>query len=190
MFLIEIQVPVSELEGKTVGLYFSMSTYQTCEEFTPKLLEVYETLKARGENFEIVVILLDDNEQKFKEALRKLPWYSLPITDRKCEKLIKYFEILYLPTLVIIGPDGKTVHANIVKTVEELGAEAYPFTLERFAELADLEKAIEEAQTLESVLVKGDRDFLVRHDDKKVTSAIDFDTHGAHCSDLPSFVGM
>ncbi|KAI4339329.1 hypothetical protein MLD38_024285 [Melastoma candidum] len=162
------KVSVSELEGKTVGLYFSLSTYNLCLEFTPKLLNMYKKLKDKGEDFEIVMIPLDDNEQAFNEALQNVPWYSLPIKDRKCEKLIRYFELSALPTLVIIGPDGKTIHTNAAETVEEHGAEAYPFTLEKFAELAEIEKAKDEAQTLESVLVKGDRDFLVGQGAKKI----------------------
>lgn len=152
-----------------MGLYFSLSSYKPCEEFTPKLLNMYEKLKAKGENFEIVMIPLDDNEKSFKEALGGVPWYSLPMKDRKCEKLIRYFELSTLPTLVIIGPDGKTVHSNVAETVEEHGSEAYPFTPEKFAVLAEIEKAREEAQTLESVLVLGDRDFVIGHNEKKVS---------------------
>ncbi|KAJ0016926.1 hypothetical protein Pint_09664 [Pistacia integerrima] len=132
------KIPVSELEGKTVGLYFSLQLNKYCAEFTPQLIKVYEKLKENRENFEIVLISLDDNEESFKESL------------------------------VIIGPDGKTLNSNVAEAVEEHGVEAFPFTPEKFAELAEIEKAKEAAQTLESVLVSGDRDFVIGKDGSKI----------------------
>ncbi|XP_039160723.1 probable nucleoredoxin 1 isoform X1 [Eucalyptus grandis] len=162
------QVPVTELEGKTVGLYFSLSVHRACVDFTPKLLEVYEKLKARGESFEIVQIPLDDDEASFNQSFGSMPWLSLPFKDKKCKKLVRYFELSTLPTLVIIGQDGKTVHANVAETVEEHGIATYPFTPEKFAELAEIEKQREESQTLESILVSGDLDFVIGKDGTKI----------------------
>ncbi|KAF8016573.1 hypothetical protein BT93_H1942 [Corymbia citriodora subsp. variegata] len=162
------QVPISELEGKIVALYFSLSTYKSCIDFTPKLLEVYEKLKAKGESFEIVQIPLDDDEASFNKSLGSISWLSLPFKDKKCEKLVRYFELSALPTLVIIGCDGKTVHPNVAEIVEEHGVVAYPFTPEKFAELAEIEKKREESQTLESILVSGDLDFVIGKDGTKI----------------------
>ncbi|CAK9321660.1 unnamed protein product [Citrullus colocynthis] len=158
------KVLVAELEGKVVGLYFSLFSYERCVAFTPKLVDAYEKLKAKGERFEIVLISIDQDEELFKEALRNIPWFALPFRDNRCDKLIRYFEVSTLPTLVIIGQDGETVHSNVANVVEEHGFLAYPFSKEKFAQLAELEKAKEEAQTLESVLVLGDRDFVIKND--------------------------
>ncbi|XP_028796235.1 probable nucleoredoxin 1 [Neltuma alba] len=145
------QVPVSELEGKTIGLYFSAFSYGTSAEFTPKLVEVYEKLKAKGENFEIVWISVDDEEEEsFNQALKSVPWLALPYKDKICVKLARYFELSALPTLVIIGPNGKTLHSNVVKTIKKHGVSAYPFTPEKFAELSEIEEAKEAAQILEA----------------------------------------
>ncbi|KAF2286668.1 hypothetical protein GH714_023413 [Hevea brasiliensis] len=150
------KIPVSELEGKTVGLYFSLSSYKSCVDFTRKLAEVYEKLKAQGEKFEVVFISLDDDEEAFQQSLANKPWLALPFKDKCCGKLVRYFELSTVPTLVVIGPDGKTLHSNVAEAIEEYGIQAYPFTPEKFAELAEIEKAKEAAQTLESVLVSGD----------------------------------
>ncbi|GAB4839792.1 hypothetical protein Ancab_020502 [Ancistrocladus abbreviatus] len=163
-----VEVPISELEGKTVGLYFSLSTYRYCIEFTSKLVEIYEKLKAKKENFEVVLISLDDDEESFKQEFGGMPWFSLPFKDNSCVKLARYFELSTLPTLVIIGPDGKTLHPNVAEAVEYHGIQAYPFTTERFEELAEVEKARKEAQTLESILVSGDQDFLINRSAEKV----------------------
>ncbi|KAI6694819.1 hypothetical protein NL676_022529 [Syzygium grande] len=162
------QVLVTELEGKTVGLYFSLSVDRSCADFTPKLLEVYEKLKDKGESFEIVQIPLDDDEASFNQSFGSMPWFSLPLKDNKCEKLVRYFKLSTLPTLVIIGQDGKTLHFNVAETVEEHGVMTYPFTPEKFAELAEIEKKREESQTLELILVSGDLDFVIGKDGTKI----------------------
>ncbi|KAG5017214.1 hypothetical protein AAZX31_08G276400 [Glycine max] len=159
---------VSELEGKTVGLYFCVKSFGSCSDFTPKLVEVYEKLKAQGENFEVVLIPLDDDEESFKELLESVPWLSLPFKDKICGKLARYFELSTLPTLVIIGPDGKTLHSNVAEAIEDHGVAAYPFTPEKFAELDEILKAKEAAQTLESILVSDDQDFVIGKDGVKI----------------------
>ena len=164
-------MPISELEGKMVGLCFYLSSQRSAANFVPHLLGVYEKLKSRGEHFEVVLIPLDDEEEPFMKAFGGMPWYSLPVKDKKCEKLVPYFELSTLPTLVIIGPDGKTVHSNVAEAIEEHGIAAYPFTPEKFTELAEIERAREEAQTLESVLVSGDLDFVIGKGGNKIPVA-------------------
>ncbi|OIW14340.1 hypothetical protein TanjilG_25126 [Lupinus angustifolius] len=167
------KIPVSDLEGKTIGLYFIYIHEKPCINFTPKLVEIYEKLKAEGEEFEVVMICREDGyegeeEESFKELLRSLPWLSLPFKDRSCEKLPRYFEASAIPTLVIIGPDGKTLHSNVVEFIEEHGIAACPFTPEKFDELIDIQKAKDASQTLESILVSGDRDFVIGKDGVKI----------------------
>lgn len=153
------KVPITELEGKIVGLYFSLSTFPSSLSFTSKLIQVYQKLKDIGENFEIIMLPLDDEEENL--ALEDFPWLSLPIGDKIIQKLVRYFELDTLPTLVIIGPDGKTLQSNVAEAIEDHGIQAYPFTAEKFAELEEIEKAKREAQTLESILILGDQDFVI-----------------------------
>ncbi|CAN6676133.1 unnamed protein product [Malus baccata var. baccata] len=162
------KVPVSELEGKIVGLYFSLFSSGACVEFTPKLVEAHEKLKANGENFEIVLVPLDDDEESFKQYFEKMPWFSLPIGDKSVKKLARYFEPSTLPTVVIIGADGKTLSENVADAIDEHGSLAYPFTPEKFAELVEIEKAKGRAQTLESILISGDRNFVIGKDGTQI----------------------
>uniref|UniRef100_A0A2K1YPP0 protein-disulfide reductase n=1 Tax=Populus trichocarpa TaxID=3694 RepID=A0A2K1YPP0_POPTR len=141
------KIPLLDLEGKLVGLCFSIHTM--CCEFTPKLVELYKTLKEKGENFEVVLISLDDEEEDFKESFETMPWLALPFNDKSCEKLVRYFELSTIPNLVIIGQDGKTLNSNL-------------------DELAAIEKAKLESQTLESVLVIGENDFVIDKSGSKV----------------------
>ncbi|KAL2344333.1 hypothetical protein Fmac_005618 [Flemingia macrophylla] len=133
-------IHVSEHEGKTVGLYFCVNSYGSCIDLTKWLKEVYEKLKAKGENFEDVFIFLEDDEESFKEGLESVPWLSLPFKDKIYGKLARCFELSALSTLVIISPNWKTLHSNVVEVIEEHGIDAYPFTLEKFAELDEIMK--------------------------------------------------
>ncbi|KAH7857457.1 hypothetical protein Vadar_012932 [Vaccinium darrowii] len=162
------KVPISELEGNTIGLYFAESSYRKCVKFTSKLIEVYDKLKANGEKFEVVMIPLDNKEESFKEGFEKLPWLSLPFNDKSCVKLARYFKIPTIPALAIIGPDGKTLQSDVVEAIEDHGTETYPFTPEKFSELEEKDKAKRDAQTLESILVSGDLNFVIGKDGLKV----------------------
>ncbi|XP_022141888.1 probable nucleoredoxin 1 [Momordica charantia] len=162
------QIPVSELEGKLIGLYFSVNGHEPCDEFTPTLVEAYKKLKEKGENFEIVLISLDDEDEDFKEAFKTMPWLALPFKDEKCEKLIHYFELGDIPTLVIIGQDGKTLNANAAELIEEHGIDAYPFTPEKLEKLAEIQKAKLESQTLESLLAFGETKFVIGKNGAKI----------------------
>ncbi|KAH0852217.1 hypothetical protein HID58_094155, partial [Brassica napus] len=161
------KVPVSELQGKTIGLLFSVASYRQCKEFTSKLEEVYKKLKENNEDFEIVLISLEDDEDAFKQDFDTNPWLALPFNDKSSSKLTRHFMLSTLPTLVILGPDGKTRHSNVAEAIDDYGVVAYPFTPEKFEELKAIEKAKLEAQTLESLLVSGDLNYVLGKDGAK-----------------------
>ncbi|ONK61144.1 uncharacterized protein A4U43_C08F26690 [Asparagus officinalis] len=162
------KVPVSELEGKIVGLYFCLNSYGACRKFTPKLVEMYGKVKASGHNFEVVLVSLDDEEESFKLGFDGMPWLAIPFKDKTCERLVRYFELEAIPTFVVIGADGKTLVSNAADLVEDHGVEAFPFSPEKLEELAEKEKAKMEAQTLESLLVSGERDYVIGKDGIRV----------------------
>nr|AAU04768.1 protein disulfide isomerase (PDI)-like protein 4 [Cucumis melo] len=123
------QIPVSKLEGKLIGLYFSLPGHEHCEDFTPKLSEVYNKLKKKDENFEIVFVSLEEeDEDLFDEAFESMPWLALPFKDEKCQKLKLYFDVGEIPALVITGQDGRTLNPNAVDLIKQHGIDAYPFT--------------------------------------------------------------
>ena len=134
------QVSVSELEGKIVCLYFTVNGFDPCDEFTVVLAKIYKTLKERGESFEVVLVSLDDEESSFKEGFASMPWLAIPFEDKSRERLVRYFELETAPTLVVLGPDGKTLHTNIAELVEEHGEEAwegFPFSQDKLDLLAE-----------------------------------------------------
>ncbi|GLJ20352.1 hypothetical protein SUGI_0369580 [Cryptomeria japonica] len=138
------QVPVSELTGKMVGLYFSAHWCPPCRAFTPKLIQVYNELKQNGESLEIVFLSSDRNQQGFEEYYASMPWLALPFGDKVKKDLSQYFQIRGIPSLIMIGPDGKTVRKDGATIVRVHGAKAYPFTDACVAVLnKELEAAVE-----------------------------------------------
>ncbi|KAG9454041.1 hypothetical protein H6P81_006945 [Aristolochia fimbriata] len=124
----KIQVPISTLVGKTVGLFFSAQWCLPCRKFTPKLVSIYNSLIAKGEDFEIVFISIDKNEAEYYECYQSMPWLALPFRDENVKLLSKYFNIQGIPSLVIIGPDGKTVTKEGRYLINLYAEMAYPFT--------------------------------------------------------------
>lgn len=165
------QVPVSELEGKVVGLYFTVSHRSSDDDFTPVLNQLYERLKEIGENFEVVLISLEEEESTYNESFSKMPWLAVPFKDEICDRLFHYFELQAIPTLVIVGADGKTLNNNVAEIVEEYGTEAlqwFPFSPDKMEIVAEKAREKAEKQTLESILVHGELDHVVRKGDTKV----------------------
>uniref|UniRef100_J3LPM5 protein-disulfide reductase n=1 Tax=Oryza brachyantha TaxID=4533 RepID=J3LPM5_ORYBR len=165
------KVPISDLEGKYVGLCFVVNGYGPVVQFTSLLTKIYEKLKEVGEKFEVVAVSLDGDEESFSESFAAMPWLAIPHGDKVCEKLARYFELRGLPTLVLIGPDGKTLNNDVAEIIDEHGTDAwegFPFSAEKLEILAEKAKAKAESQTLESLLVTGDLDFVLGKDEAKV----------------------
>ncbi|PIN22643.1 Thioredoxin, nucleoredoxin [Handroanthus impetiginosus] len=145
------QVPVTSLIRKTVGLYFSAQWCFPGVKFTPKLASIYQKinqeLTANGPpEFEIVYVSSDHDQTSFDSHFQTMPWLAIPYGDPNIKNLAKYFDIRGIPSLVILGPDGKTVTKqgrNLVNLYQE---HAYPFTQDK---IEFLERQInEEAKNL------------------------------------------
>ncbi|KAL0351718.1 UNVERIFIED_CONTAM: putative nucleoredoxin 2 [Sesamum calycinum] len=128
------QVPVASLIGKTIGLYFSAEWCSPGVEFTPKLASIYRkinqesSLNGHHQDFQIVFVSSDHDQTSFDSYFRTMPWLALPYGDPNIKTLTKYFDIRGIPSLVILGPDGKTVTKqgrNLLNLYQE---NAYPFT--------------------------------------------------------------
>ncbi|KAJ9553903.1 hypothetical protein OSB04_017948 [Centaurea solstitialis] len=139
------EVLVSSLIGKTIGLYFSAQWCLPSHKFTPKLISIYQKIKQKlthqQEDFEIIYVSSDHNDSEFDASFNAMPWLALPFQDSTAKSLTKYFDIRGIPSLIILGPDGKTVTKNGRSLINLYEEEAYPFTESR-VEL--LEKQMDE----------------------------------------------
>lgn len=155
-------------KGKLVGLYFSASWCGPCQRFTPILVEVYNQLRELN-NFEIVFVSADEDNEAFDAYFSKMPWLAVPFSDTlKREGLDATFSVSGIPHLIIFDKDGKIVTNEAVEAIQEYEVEAYPFTPQHIEELKKREEAAKANQSLKTLLVTQSRDYLVSADGKKV----------------------
>lgn len=106
-----------------------------------KLIEAYHNIKAKHAAFEVIFISSDGDEPYFKEFFLRMPWLALPFGDERKASLSKLFKVRGIPTVVALGPSGKTVSPDCRHRIMEHGANAYPFTDERIKEIeAEIEE--------------------------------------------------
>jgi len=104
-------VPASALEGKMLALYFSAHWCPPCRGFTPKLVELYNTMKASGRNdFEFIFVSSDEDQGSFDEYYGEMPWLALPYENRNAKDVLSsMFEVSGIPSLVVVDAEGKTI---------------------------------------------------------------------------------
>ncbi|KAF3970757.1 hypothetical protein ACB098_01G068500 [Castanea mollissima] len=166
-----LQVKVSDLEGKVIGLYFSANWYPPCRNFTPVLVDMYEQLKTNGSDFEIVYVSSDEDLNAFNNYHALMPWLAIPFSDLETKKTLnRKFDIEGIPCLVILQPDNNKDDATLhegVELVYRYGVRAFPFTKERLENLLEEEREKHERQTLTNLISNHDRDYLLGHPSPK-----------------------
>lgn len=130
------KIIVSKLVGKTIGLYFGAHWCPPCRSFTAQLIEVYnELISTTNQCFEIVLVSTDRDHKEFDLNRSSMPWLALPYEDRTRQDLCRIFNIKGIPALVLIGPDGRTINTRGKEMISLYGAQAFPFTETRIAEI-------------------------------------------------------
>ena len=128
---------MSQLVGKYVLIYFSAHWCPPCRAFTPKLIEVYNEIKAKENAFEIIFVSSDRDQSSFDEYYSDMPWLALPFGDERKSSLSRKFKVRGIPCLVAIGPDGKTITTETRQLVAAHGADAFPFTEDHIKNLKE-----------------------------------------------------
>lgn len=169
-----LQVEVSELEGKVVGLYFSANWYPPCRNFTEILINAYEHLNRSGSKFEVVFVSSDEDLDAFNKYRALMPWLSIPFSDLETKKALdRKFDIEGIPCLIILQPkdtkDEATLHDG-VEIIYRFGIQAFPFTKQRLQELERQVREKHESQTLTNLLTNLDREYLLGHPPSKQVS--------------------
>mmetsp|Transcript_22632 Transcript_22632/g.49548 ORF Transcript_22632/g.49548 Transcript_22632/m.49548 type:complete len:469 (+) Transcript_22632:243-1649(+) len=106
------QPALEALQGKVALFYFSAHWCGPCRNFTPKLAETYQALKAAGKEFELVFVTSDRDEAGFKEYYGEMPdWLAVSWSCKKArDKLDSYFNVEGIPTLVVVDADLSTIN--------------------------------------------------------------------------------
>lgn len=158
------QIPLESLkkEGHYLALYFSAHWCPPCKRFTPMLAEVYNTLKQQNKPLEIVFVSSDRSEAQFDEYFKTMPWLALPFNDRQTkEELGDQFQVSGIPTLLVFDDQGKLVSDDARDIVASFGAQGYPFTASRLAELQEQKQEELKKLNVQDVLRTSERDYLL-----------------------------
>jgi nucleoredoxin len=116
-------------EKETIAVYFSAHWCPPCQQFTPKLINVYNQLKNSGKDFEIIFASSDNKVNEYNEYFARMPWLSIPLNDPRKDELNSLYNVEGIPTLIIINPQtGEVINADGVGRVsnDESGSE-YPW---------------------------------------------------------------
>ncbi|KAJ0983863.1 hypothetical protein J5N97_002219 [Dioscorea zingiberensis] len=138
------KVPISELKGKMVALWFlDHCERKDCLEIYQRLKDMYIRLKERGEKFELVSVFFDMPSPS--EAFQEMPWLAVPLNDQETsERLFRYFHVFDESNLIVIDSQGMILNdhifPNFLKVVDDLGDEGYPFTLEKIQEVLGIDR--------------------------------------------------
>ena len=84
-----------------------------CRGFTPKFAKVYDKVKAKESNFEVIFQSSDQDQEAFKAYLNEMPWLAIPFDDSKRKaQLSNYFGVAGIPNLVILDSTRKIINEN------------------------------------------------------------------------------
>ncbi|GFZ10482.1 hypothetical protein Acr_21g0010810 [Actinidia rufa] len=115
----ELEVNVSELEGKVIGLYFSANWYIPCRNFTQVLANTYNQLKTNGSEFEVVFVSSDEDLDAFNNYYASMPWLAVPFSDLESKKALnRRFDVEGIPCLIILQPNSPKDEAMLREGVE------------------------------------------------------------------------
>ncbi|CAF1478660.1 unnamed protein product [Adineta ricciae] len=120
-------VSVEEIAGKAIGLYFSGHWCPPSRQFTPKLVEFYNSLSEEmRKHFEIVFISWDRDENEFNSYFSEMPWLALPYSDRAREQLLRSkYGVTGIPCLIILSSSGQVITIKGVHEVSNNGAACF-----------------------------------------------------------------
>ena len=94
-----------------VGIYFSAHWCGPCRQFTPKLKAAYESLRARGMDFEVIFVSSDRSEGEFQSyQSESMPdWLAVPFQDaERRAALAEHFKVSGIPHFAML--DGKNLN--------------------------------------------------------------------------------
>lgn len=103
----------ASFRGKYLFLDFWASWCQPCRAENPDLVKVYN--KYKGEHFEILGISFDKKRENWIKAIKQdgLEWVHVSDLKYFDSELIQLYNIVNVPTTILLDPQGKIIAKNI-----------------------------------------------------------------------------
>ncbi len=107
------QQSLSSLRGKYVLIDFWASWCKPCRMENPNVVRLYNTYK--NDNFEIFGVSLDQNKEKWVEAIQadNLPWMHVSDLQFWNSAAARLYNVQSIPFTVLVDPDGKIMETNL-----------------------------------------------------------------------------
>nr|WP_319401575.1 TlpA disulfide reductase family protein [uncultured Carboxylicivirga sp.] len=104
------EVSLSSFKGKYVLVDFWASWCQPCRQENPNVVKAYQQYNAKG--FEVFSVSVDDNEEKWLEAVEAdgLTWTQVRDSEKEVGKL---YAIQSIPTTLLLDKEGKIIAKNL-----------------------------------------------------------------------------
>jgi len=142
------------LNNKYLMLYFSAHWCPPCRAFTPRLSEAYTKMKAERDDFDLVFVSSDRDEESFNEYFESMTFCALPFEYRDTKAaLSKMFGVSGIPCLVMLGPASKEtgdrplINKNIRGFIEKGDFTEFPFYKKNYGSVDDVDN-IHEVKSL------------------------------------------
>ncbi|MEO1585282.1 MAG: thioredoxin-like domain-containing protein [Planctomycetota bacterium] len=115
-------------EADYLLIYRGSSICPRCERFTPKLIDAYEDLAKKHDNFEVVFVSDDRSASAHQSYMHKteMPWSVVPYTNIYAAANTKSLPGRQLPLVYLVTPDG-----TVIDTKESNDADRIIRTLRR-----------------------------------------------------------
>ncbi|WP_269522839.1 thioredoxin-like domain-containing protein [Coraliomargarita parva] len=110
-------VAPAELGSKDYyAIYYSAHWCPPCRRFTPKLVQFYDEQSAKHDNFEIIFVSSDKNEDAMLEYMvgTKMNWPALEYSRKKSSKELTKYCGSGIPCLVLVDNEGKVLADSFV----------------------------------------------------------------------------
>ena len=101
-------VSAGTLSGKIVGMYFSAHWCPPCRAFSPSLVQFRD---ANTDEFEVVFVSSDKSPEAQLEYMKEvgMNWPAVQHGSEVSQKLKEKYEVVGIPMLVILGPNGEII---------------------------------------------------------------------------------
>jgi len=132
-------VPMSDVKGKKIALYFSAHWCPPCRAFTPELAKTYTAMKESGRSdMEFIFVSSDRDQSSFDEYHGEMPWLALPFDKRgEKEALSRKFGVQGIPTLITLDENFEVINKSARGAVSsDPKGEKFPWQPEPVDELS------------------------------------------------------
>ena len=101
----------ADLEGKTIGLFFSAQWCPPCRAFTPELVKFRN---ANQQEFEVVFVSGDRSREAQAGYMKKyaMPWPAIPYNAPQRNGTFDRFGVRGIPALVIVDDQGRLLERD------------------------------------------------------------------------------